>query len=176
MLDKTADSEPNAPDFADSTDLLLIRCLQEHPRASYSTIARMTGIPDTTVRRRVQALYESGRIRTVVLPGLKALGYTSSALVMVRTQPGWSRSVGEALQNSDNVTYLSLLLSRYSIACIVRATSLESLSAFIEEEIAGLPGVVEVESSVVTEVLTGWGQWRVPIDSPDLGTEPDGNE
>jgi DNA-binding Lrp family transcriptional regulator len=159
----TTDMISDAPDFADDTDLALIRCLQEHPRASYSTIARMTNIPDTTVRRRVQALYESGRIRTVVLPGLNALGYTSSALLLIRTEPGRSRSVGETLRDYESVTYLSLTLSRHSLACIVRAKSLESLSALIENEIAAIPGIVEIESSVVTEVLRGWGGWRVPI-------------
>ena len=43
----------------DATDFRLIRCLQENPRASYATIARITGLSETTVRRRVDALIQS---------------------------------------------------------------------------------------------------------------------
>lgn len=154
----------------DQTDLTLIRFLQAHPRASYTTIAQMTGISDTTVRRRVQALFDAGLISSVVLPSLRMLGYTHSAVVMIRTEPGRSREVGEQLSTLNEVTYLSLTIARHSLACIVRTKSLRSLSELIQDKISGLPGVLEVEASVVSEVLRGWGEWRVPLEDESTGS------
>ena len=152
----------------DATDLRLIRCIQEHPHASLATIARLTGLSHSTVRRRTQGLYDGGWITKVVLPNLEKLGYTSAALVLLQTGAGQARAVAEQLQGLEHTTYVALTLGRYAVMGIVRARSLAELRRVVEGTIGGLPGVRAVEAIVITEVLQGWtGQWRVPLPAED---------
>jgi Lrp/AsnC family transcriptional regulator, regulator for asnA, asnC and gidA len=152
------------PEFADRTDLLLVRNLQENPRTSYSSLARELNMSDSTVRRRVQALFESGRVRMVALPRLRELGYTFSAIVQIVTEPGMARQVAQHLRDFSQATYVSISIARHSVCCILRARSLIELSEMINSRVASIPGVREWDAAVVSEVLKGWGDWRVPID------------
>lgn len=162
MADSSAGASGSVYPLND-VDLLLIRYLQDDPRASFSSIARQTDIPETTVRRRIQALFDAGAVQIVALPRPIAVGYATSALVMVVPQPGRARAVAERLRDIPEVTYLSLTLGRYSIVCLVRATSSTELARVIHEVVGATPGIQQVESLVVSDVLKYWQDWRIPL-------------
>ena len=46
-----------------TTDRRLIRLLQQNARVSFAELSRVTGIPESTVRRRVERMQERGIIR-----------------------------------------------------------------------------------------------------------------
>lgn len=153
------DSVTNSGEELDSQ---IINLLQQNPRASYSTIARKLGASDTTVRRRMNTLFENDRVRMVVLPDPSRVGFPFSALVLVKTTPGETGNVAQAISDLWQSTYVSEVVGSESVSCIVRERSLVALSSLINDTIGSIEGVVSSDSHVVTRVFKGWGQWRLP--------------
>lgn len=148
----------------DLLDLRLIRCLQENPRASYATIARITGVSETTVRRRVEALIEDAVLTPAMLPDLHWLGYRTSAMIGVKTELGQMEKIAEQIRDFPEVTFVGLATGRYDILFFVAQPSLEALTRFMVDRIAPIPGIRETETFVTPRVMKVLGDWRVPID------------
>ena len=67
-----------------TTDRRLIRLLQQNARVSFAELSRVTGIPESTVRRRVERMQERGIIRFAMIADADQLGYDISAMVGLR--------------------------------------------------------------------------------------------
>jgi len=169
--------ERDVPNLGDELDTRIINLLQEHPRASYTTIARMMGASDTTIRRRMNALFEQGRLQVMALPDPVKVGFPASAIVSIRTEQGKTREVARTLATHWQSTYLSEVLGRWSISGILRERSTEDLAIFLHETVEQIPGVVEVEAQVVAKVFKGWGQWRIPeeLEESPSARDPEGD-
>ncbi|HEU0165381.1 MAG TPA: Lrp/AsnC family transcriptional regulator [Thermomicrobiales bacterium] len=165
--------DSGSPISGEDMDTRIINLLQEHPRASYTTIARLMGASDTTVRRRMNALFEQGRLRMMALPDPARVGFPFSAIVYIRTTHGGARTIAEKLSSHWQTTYVSELIGAWSISCIVRERSLEDLAIFLHETVERIPGVEEVEAQVVAKVHKGWGQWRIPEGAAVMPRTPD---
>jgi len=157
----------NVTNSGEELDARIINTLQEKPRASYSTIARLLGASDTTVRRRMNALFENGRLQMVVLPNPSLVGFPHSAFVLVKTSPGRTEAVARAITAMWQSTYVSEVIGAESLSCIVRERTMIDLATLINDTIGSIDGVVSTESHVVSRVFKGWGQWRLP-EEPDL--------
>lgn len=148
----------------DGVDLRLIRCLQENPRASYAEIARLTGVSDTTVRRRVESLIEAGVVTPAMLPDLYLLGYRTSAMVCLKTDLARMIAIAEEIRTFPEVTMVALTMGRYDILFFVAQPTLDDLTQFMVERIAPIPGILETETLVTPRVLKVLGDWRVPLE------------
>ena len=151
---------------ADLTDLRLIRCLQEDPRASYAEIARRAGTSETTARRRVEALIGSGVLTPAMLPDLYRLGFRTSAMVGLKVELQRLLAVAEAIRALPEVTMVALTTGRYDILFFVAQPTLDDLTRFMVERIAPIPGVRESETLVTPRILKVLGDWRVPLARP----------
>lgn len=152
----------------DSIDRQLIRCLQEDPRARYATIARRVNISESTVRRRIDALIESGAIVTSVLVDLHLLGFRSSAIVGMKADLDKSRAIGNLLTSMPEVTYVAVTTGRYDVVFHVAARTLEELQDFLAVRIARIRGVRDVEVMVMPRMLKGMRDWRLPLDGESI--------
>lgn len=157
----------------DKLDHLLIHCLQDNPRASYATIARLTNASETTVKRRVEALIESGVITTAVYPNPKKLGYHVQAQVGISTEPHRTEEIAEILQTFPEVAFIALALGRFDLQIYVVVPSMDQLTRFIVERLSAVPGVVGTETTMTPRIYKNFASWRVPIDDfihhPDPG-------
>lgn len=148
----------------DKVDLRLIRCLQESPRASYATIARMSGIPGTTVRRRVEALIDAKIITPAMLPDLYKIGYTTSAMVGVKVDMERVDEIALQLKSFPEITLVALTMGRFDIMFFVAQPTLEDLTQFMSQQIAPIEGVRDTETLVTPRILKVLGDWRIPLD------------
>lgn len=161
----------------DSIDHQLIRCLQEDPRARYATIARRVNISESTVRRRIDALIESGAIVTSVLVDLHLLGFRSSAIVGMKADLDKSRAIADRLTSMPEVTYVAVTTGRYDVVFHVAARALEELQDFLAIRIAPICGVRDVEVMVMPRMLKGMRDWRLPLDEASYpATEGDNGQ
>jgi len=142
----------------DAIDRQLVHVLTVEPRASFRTIAEVTGISDQTAARRYHKLSESA--------GLRVLGVVSGALVgwvdwfvRLQTTPGSADSIAEALARRPDTRWVNLASGGTEIICTVQASTPEQRDALF---LRGLPGsrrVVQISAHSILHNFTP-GAWH----------------
>jgi DNA-binding Lrp family transcriptional regulator len=171
-------------DSLDALDLRLIRYLQDNPRASYSTIARLSGVHETTVKRRVDDLIARRIIQPAMIANIYRLGYKTRATIMLKVDLKHLNDIAEQLRAYPETAFVGIAAGRYNVSCLVVVPTLSALTRFLVERIAPLEGVRDTEVAVVPRILKLYADWRIPIeelmngDHPgdDLDVEDDGWE
>lgn len=148
----------------DLVDLRLIRCLQDNPRAPYSTIARLVGVSETTVKRRVDDLIANRIIQPAMIANMYRLGYRTRATIGLNVDLTRMMDIAEELRLFPETTSVTLTAGRFNITCFVVMRTLEELTRFTIERLAPIEGVHNVEIMVVPRVLKVFADWRIPID------------
>lgn len=164
----------------DETDLRLIRCLQDNPRATYSSISRITDVSETTVKRRIEALFASGVISTAVFPNPRRLGYDTQAIVGLDVDPNKLDDITSALRKMKEVAFVSVTLGRFDVAIYLVVPTMNDLVNVVTKQIAVIPGVLDTDTIISARVSKAFANWRVPLDeingrevTPDDGYEYD---
>ena len=160
----------------DELDRAIIRRLQDDPRASYTAMARLTGVSEATVRRRVRALFASGVIWSAVVTDFDTLGLAIRSMVGLKTDLDTMAAVAESLSGYPEVTYVAIMLGRYNVVFYTAHTSLDALTRFLAEQVASLPGIRETEVMVAAQTLKA-PHWPTPVSvSPDGSSTDTGSE
>ncbi|MGY1693213.1 Lrp/AsnC family transcriptional regulator [Geodermatophilus sp. SYSU D01105] len=133
-------------------DRLLLRALAEDGRRTSDELARLCGVSEATVRRRVEALRADGVVyfRAVVEPAL--LGLPVEALLWLRTAPRRIDELGRALATASSVRYAAELAGDWSFLVDVTAPD----KAALRDLVTASPWSAHVEAlevSVVVESL-----------------------
>jgi DNA-binding Lrp family transcriptional regulator len=154
----------------DVIDRQLVHVLTVEPRASFRTIAEVTGISDQTAARRYHKLSESA--------GLRVLGVVSGALlgwvdwfVRLQTTPGSADSIAEALARRPDTRWVNLASGGTEIICTVQASTPEQRDALF---LRGLPGsrrVVQISAHSILHNFTPgpWQGIRQALSAEQLG-------
>lgn len=151
----------------DLLDRLLVRALQDNPRASYAQIARATGVSEATVRRRITALFETDAMTMAVLPSPRQFGYPVQAQVTVRADLDAVQTIAEELARMPEVTMAFLTTGRWDLTFFVALPTLDSLPEFLQERVGQLRGIRETETLIIPRLIKGFTSWRVPEDVPE---------
>ncbi|NJE29971.1 Lrp/AsnC family transcriptional regulator [Thermococcus sp. 18S1] len=138
----------------DERDNIIIEMLTKDARTPFTEIAKVLGISETAVRKRVKALEEAGVIKqyTVVVDPSK-LGYNLVSLTGVDTLPEKIFDVAEKLREFDFVREVYLTSGDHMIMAEVWARDGEDLSDIISNKIGRLEGVTKVCPAIILEKL-----------------------
>ncbi|AEK73480.1 Lrp/AsnC family transcriptional regulator [Thermococcus indicus] len=138
----------------DERDNIIIEMLTKDARTPFTEIAKVLGISETAVRKRVKALEEAGVIKqyTVVVDPSK-LGYNLVSLTGVDTLPEKIFDVAEKLKEFDFVREVYLTSGDHMIMAEVWARDGEDLSDIISNKIGRLDGVTKVCPAIILEKL-----------------------
>ena len=142
----------------DAVDRQIIHMLTIEPRASFRTIAEVTGISDQTAARRYRRLAEVAGLRVLgVLDGTQ-LGWANWFL-RLQTTPGSADSIAEALARRPDTSWVRLASGGTEIACTLEARSPEQRDALL---LRGLPGSRRVAQMSAHSILHNFtpGPWR----------------
>jgi DNA-binding Lrp family transcriptional regulator len=143
----------------DKKDEGIIRILSRQSGISSRALSKMTGIPISTVHRRIQKLEKEG-----VIVGYKAIIDNEkttkpiSALLFVNLaevipQKGHipEKKIISILRNYEEIEeMIEVQAYNFDIVIKVRVQSLRKLSAFIEE-LRSIEGIEELTSAIITE-------------------------
>ncbi|AFK22961.1 Lrp/AsnC family transcriptional regulator [Pyrococcus sp. ST04] len=145
----------------DELDRRILHLLQEDGRISYSEIARLIGVPESTVRARVKKLVEKGIIRkfAALINPFKA-GYEIVAVIAVDAEPSKVREVAEKLAELPEVDVLGIATGAHDIFMQVTVRNLEELERFLLDKLGKIDGIKSTETSILTSVKK-WGYARV---------------
>jgi Lrp/AsnC family transcriptional regulator for asnA, asnC and gidA len=144
-----------------TTDRLLIRLLQQNARISFAELSRVTGIPESTVRRRVERLQERGIIRFAMIAEAAQLGYDISAMIGLRVDLARLTEIGEQLATLPEVVYAAFLTGSFDIMVQVVVESQDALVQFLMS-VAGIDGIRNTETFLMPRVLKPMTAWVIP--------------
>src|SRR5215217_2026101 len=131
------------------TDRAIIRLLQENARISYAELSRATGIPESTVRRRMERLQQRGIIEFAMLA-----------------------EIAEMLRSMNEVTFAAFLTGSFDVMVQVVVQSQEALVEFLTQRVARIEGVRSTETFVMPWVIKPVTSWILPdFQEPDIASD-----
>ena len=144
----------------DEKDEAIIKILARHANLSSRTLSQMTGIPTSTVHRRIKRLEVEG-----VIVGYRALiDYEKttkpiSALLLIDLEEGSGKDhvpkndiLVKLRKHEEIEEIIEVQAYRFDLIVKARFYSLKDLSAFIEE-LRSIEGIQELMSAIITEEL-----------------------
>lgn len=132
----------------DDLDRKIIALLQGDGRASNAKIARDVGVSEGTVRRRLRRLIQQDVVNITAVPNLEKLGYATTALIGLQTNPGTSEDVAKAIAALEEAHYVAVTTGAYDIFIWAGLESAESLGTFLRTKIGTIEGVKRTETFV----------------------------
>jgi DNA-binding Lrp family transcriptional regulator len=148
-----------APALSDPLDLAIAEALGRDGRASAAAVAHRVDAAESTVRRRVAALLDSGQLLTRVVVEPAALGLTVDASLRMQVSPGRLDATGRALAAHPAVHGALVTTGPANLYVAVWLRDLDHLYEFITVDLADL-GVTNVDTVLiganVKRPTTGW--------------------
>ena len=137
----------------DAIDRQIIHLLTIEPRASFRTVAVVTGISDQTAARRYRRLCEAAELRVLGVIDGSRLGW-AEWFVRLQTTPGSADSIADALARRPDTRWVRLASGGTEISCMMRPRTPEQRDALF---LRGLPGsrrVVQISAHSILHRFT----------------------
>ena len=136
------------------TDRRLVAALRDNARASITELAHLAGVSRTTVKSRIDALVQEGRIKRFTIETDADHRDQVRAITMVELQGSMSRSVIRSLRGIPEV---SRIYSTNGAWDLVVEVSTETLQQFdrVLHEIRDVKGVLNSETSLLLNSISG---------------------
>lgn len=137
----------------DSVDFGILQALQEDSRLTYTAIGKRLGIAHSTVYERIKRLEQSEVIMgyTALINAEKIGAGNIAAIMTVYTEPKETEKVAERLAQSTQTLEVYMSFSEELLVMAkVSAPNQERLHAFIANDVAPLPGVLRIRTSIIT--------------------------
>jgi Lrp/AsnC family transcriptional regulator for asnA, asnC and gidA len=156
-------SAPAAPDpdpatartgdfTVDDLDLALLNELEADGRQPVSDLARKLGTSRAYMSSRLQRLLDQRIARVVAHTSPLALGYHIFAMVGVKALPSDTNAIADKLCHLANVNGVVLVAGRHDIIIWTMFPTPIHLSAFLEKELGGIPGIISAECTILLEL------------------------
>jgi Lrp/AsnC family transcriptional regulator for asnA, asnC and gidA len=152
-------------DDLDSTDLAIVRLLQDQGRTTNAHIARVLGVSEPTVRKRIDRLVQDEIIKVVAVLNPGKTGYRADVLIGISVEPGNLVAVGEALSRREEVVYLGYTTGRHDILVEMLFRDDEALFDFLAQQLPAIGSIVSTETYHVLRTGKINYDWKLPIES-----------
>jgi len=137
----------------DKIDYLILQALLVDGRASFSAIARDSGLTDVAIKKRVESLKRRGIISGISVDlNYKVLGYENPIYVQMRCEASKTKDIVKRLHAFDFVLELYQVLGEYNIISKLIVPNLESAEKFINQ-LGLIDGVIDLKTMVVLSEL-----------------------
>ncbi|GAA3455576.1 Lrp/AsnC family transcriptional regulator [Dactylosporangium matsuzakiense] len=153
---------PARPVTPTPADNALLSALARDGRADFPALARATGWSETTVRRRLDELQQSGLLYFDVDVEPALFGYHAEALLWLTVAPAALTPVTGALATHPEIGYAAAITGPANISATVICRDLDALYDYLADRVGSLPGVTGAETSPVVRRLKNAGTLLVP--------------
>jgi Lrp/AsnC family transcriptional regulator for asnA, asnC and gidA len=133
-------------DTLDETDNYIIRAMQNDGRVAFAQIAQEMNVSPGMIRMRFNRLVDLGVLKVVAISNPLLMGYTTMAMIGIRTDGERMLEVAEKVSTFDEVIYLIVVSGRFDIMCEVVCRDHAHLLQFLTEKLYKVEGVRESES------------------------------
>ena len=133
-------------DGLDDSDLFIIDALRQDGRVAFAQIAQQLNVSPGMIRVRYNRLVEMGLIKVVAITNPLRMGYTTMAMIGIRTEGEKMLEVAREVSEFEEVIYLIVVSGRYDIIAEVIARDHADLLRFLTQKLYKVDGVRESES------------------------------
>ncbi|WP_027345564.1 Lrp/AsnC family transcriptional regulator [Hamadaea tsunoensis] len=144
---------PGGPVVLDDVDRRLLESLRADGRVAYTEMADDTGLPLTTVRRRIAELRGSGVLYFDLDLDYRALNLPMQTMLWLSAAPDRLTAVGEALAGHPEVAFAAAVTGTHNVYASVLSPDPATLYTYLATRIGGLPGIQRVETVPVLRTL-----------------------
>jgi DNA-binding Lrp family transcriptional regulator len=153
-------TEPEEP--ASDLDTALFSALALDGRTPYADVAAASSYSETTVRRRMEQLRETGVLYFDLELDMPTFGFRSSAWLFLSVPPSHLADVGSALAKFPEVAYVTATTGPANLAACTVCRDEESLYEFLTAKVGALPGVERVETAPIIRTVKQASPVMVP--------------
>jgi Lrp/AsnC family transcriptional regulator for asnA, asnC and gidA len=139
-------------DGLDELDAAIFEQLQNDCRQTYRAIAHELGVPEETVRFRVNRLVKEEIVHLTATIHPQRLGGLLATLLVRVALPN-RRAAIEEMRDWPEVMYLSSCTGRANLMLQVVTSGLPELNELLTERMQNIDGVIEVETLVELDVV-----------------------
>ena len=130
--------DASGPQETDEIDQEIGKALAADARMPAAAVARATGYPQSTVRRRLSALFDQGKLRTHTLVVPRRLGLGVDADIRMRVAPAHLDEVGQHLAAHPAVHGAVATTGTGNLFIALWLRDLDDLHRFITKDLAAL--------------------------------------
>jgi DNA-binding Lrp family transcriptional regulator len=141
----------------DRIDREIIHALTVEPRASFRTLAEVTGVSDQTAARRYRELVRSAGLRVLAVVDGSRAGWMDWH-VRLQTTPGSAESLATALARRLDTRWVRLHSGGTEITCALQARTPEERDALLLKGLPGSRRVTQISAHCILKnlVMTSW--------------------
>jgi DNA-binding Lrp family transcriptional regulator len=129
-----------------TADAPLLEALAWDGRLSYAELAATTGWPESTTRRRMQELFESGSLYTDVEIDPERYGFRAPVLLWLTVSPSRLAAVGAELREHEEIVFAAATTGPTNLQALVVCRDMPDFYRYLSEKLGMLDGVERVES------------------------------
>ncbi len=162
LEDKERYQEPSHIDLSsdkhlhiDKIDETLINELRKDGRAKFAALASKLRVSPATVARRVRALIKNEVIQITILANPIKLGNYVVAFLGLRVELKKINIISSRLYSFPQISSIITLLNGYNILAVVSLPNMQILSKFVNDEIASIDGVLDIDTLIRAEFKKG---------------------
>jgi DNA-binding Lrp family transcriptional regulator len=142
------------------TDTPLLEALARDGRLSFAELAATTGWPESTTRRRVQELFESGSLYTDVEIDPELYGLRAPMLLWLAVAPSRVAAVGAALREHQEIVFAAATTGPTNVQALAICRDMPEFYRYLTEKLGSLDGVERVESEPLLRNIKQLGTVR----------------
>lgn len=141
----------------DETDLRILRTMQSDGSLSVSQVAEKVGLSQSPCSRRIIRLQQLGIIKSKSIDlDRRKLGFDVIVVARVKLDKhdkGGLEGFKREIQNIPEIQYAVLLMGAFDYDLHIVVRDIEHYQRMLNERLVSLPGVKEIESSVILDVV-----------------------
>lgn len=141
-------------------DAPLIDALAADGRLSFTELSAATGWPESTARRRVQELFESGSLYTDVEIDPQLYGFRAIVVMWLSVAPSRVASVGSALALHEEIVFAAATTGPTNLQATAICRDMPAFYRYVTERLSLLEGVERIESAPVLKHVKQMGTVR----------------
>jgi len=144
--------EPISDVSIDELDLQLLNELEADGRQPVSDLAKKLGTSRAYMSSRLQRILDQRVARIVAHTSPLALGYHVFAMIGIKVLPSDINAIADKLCYLPNVNGVVIVAGRHDIIIWTMFPTPIDLSAFLEKELGGIPGIISAECTILLEL------------------------
>ncbi len=152
----------------DATDRRIIALLQLDGRSSNVDMARVIGVAEATVRKRIDRLLSEGVMRVVAVPAVAKLGFDVETVIMLKVDLGRANQIAEQLAAMKEVRAVRYTTGEYDIILEAVLPSDDDLLHFLTSRLAKIDGIRGTATSHVLKNIKQSCDWVLPREGPPV--------
>jgi len=130
----------------DDTDRFIIDAMRKDGRVAFAQIAQQLNVSPGMIRVRYNRLANMGILKVVAITNPLLMGYTTMAMIGIRTEGDKMLEAAKKVSGFDEVIYLIVVSGRYDILAEVVCRDHVDLLRFLTEKLYLVDGVRDAES------------------------------